>query len=242
MLIQMAAGDGRALLTLLEQAAGVCTGETMTCAAIEQVVNHNPLRHDRKGTAHYDCVSAWIKSMRGSDPDAALYWGARLWEAGEDRRFLFRRLIIFASEDIGNADTSALTLATSAASGYERVGDAEGWILFAQAVTYLATAYKSNASYKAYRAAKTFIEHDGNRQVPTHLCNATDALSAQKGYGDGYQYPHDYPEGVAPSSHYFPDEAKPGERFYQPTPRGAEARIRERMNRARSIRQETGDD
>lgn len=234
-LLQAAAGDARFALNMLETAAHSAKNGVIDAATIEQVLAGNPLRHDKAGDAHYDVVSAWIKSMRGSDPDAALYWGARLWEAGEDRRFLFRRLIIFASEDVGNADPMALQTAVAAAQGFERVGDAEGWILFAQAVSYLATAAKSNRSYVGYKAARAALERYGQAAVPKHLRNAPTNLAQAEGHGQGYVYPHDLPDAFAAQVRYLP-EAMPDQIFYQPSDQGYERKIKQRNDQRRNAR------
>lgn len=201
-----AQGDGRYALGLLEAAAtlAAATGTVIAAEHVAEVARISPLRHDKTGDAHYDVVSAWIKSMRASKREAALYWGARLWEAGEDRRFLFRRLIIFASEDVGLADAGALPLAVAAAQGFERVGEAEGWILFAHAVAAMADAPKSKASYRGYRAAAELVARYGHLPVPLHLRNAPTALARKLGHGADYIDPHDDPEGAAAQS-YFPE-------------------------------------
>ena len=224
-IVLAAGGDARYALNAIETAARLAKAEaTIDIDQVRQVLAGNPLRHDRGGDAHYDVVSAWIKTLRGSDVDAALYWGARLWEAGEDRRFLFRRLIIFAAEDVGNADPMALQTATAAANGFERVGEAEGWILYAQAVCYLAAAPKSNRSYAAYKLARESLQRYGQQPVPKHLRNAPTDLAKQLGHSDGYVYPHDLPEGYAPGQRYFPD-GMPDLHFYEPSDRGTEREL-----------------
>lgn len=184
--------------------------------------------YDRSGDEHYNIASAFIKSMRGSDPDAALYWGFRMLEGGEDPRFLIRRMIIFASEDIGNADPRAMPLAVSTLQAYEHVGLPEGRIPIAQCITYLATAPKSNRSYLAMHAAVDAVKKSGNAPVPLHLRNAPTELMRNLDFGKEYVYPHDTTAGYAPGVTYLPDVLR-GKRFYEPSGRGAEKTISERL-------------
>ena len=184
--------------------------------------------YDRSGEEHYNMVSAFIKSMRGSDPDAALYWCFRMIDGGEDPRFVFRRMMIFASEDIGNADPRALTLAVSASEAFDRLGMPEGRIPLGQCVTYLASAPKSNRSYVATGKAIEAVKRQVKISVPLHLRNAPTELMKGLGYSEGYQYPHDTESGYVPGVQYLPDELK-GEVFYEPSEHGAERVIKERL-------------
>ncbi len=211
-LAELAQGDARRGLSALEMAAGVT--DHVTLAEVEAAFQHAGIRHDKSGDQHYDVVSAFIKSLRGSDPDGAIYWMSRLLEAGEPPRFILRRMIILASEDIGNADPQALQVAMAAAQAFEWVGLPEGAIPMAQACTYLATAPKSNASYVALNEARAAVQQTGPLEVPLHLRNAPTGLMKQLGYGDGYKYAHDY-AGKKPAQQHLPD-ALAGRRFYRP--------------------------
>jgi len=223
-------GDGRRALNMLEAAANLAiSGEpadggpaAVTVAVVDEVGRSGGTRYDKGGDQHYDVISAFIKSLRGSDPDAALYYLARMLEAGENPRFIMRRLVIFAAEDVGNADPRGLQVATAAAQGFETVGMPEGQLLMAQATTFLATAPKSNASYRALKAARKVVSETGSLDVPMHIRNAPTGLMARFGYGQGYQYPHDY--GGYTRARYLPD-ALEGAVFYEPTQNGYEARI-----------------
>jgi len=186
------------------------------------------LAYDRDGEEHYNIASAFIKSLRGSDADAALYWGFRMLEGGEDPRFLIRRLVIFASEDIGNADPRALQVAVSTLQAFELIGLPEGRIPISQCITYLATAPKSNRSYTALHKALSAVKQNPNAPVPMHLRNAPTGLMKGLGYGDGYAYPHDMPYGYAPGVEYLP-KGIGGRPFYEPSDRGNEKTIGERM-------------
>lgn len=228
-LIMMSSGDARQALNMLEIVAHV--SPAIDLKLLTEVFEKKSLRYDKKGEHHYDTISAFIKSMRGSDPDAAIYYLARMYESGEDPRFLARRMIIFASEDIGNADPRALQVAVSAAEAFERVGQAEGWIPLSQAAVYLATAPKSNASYMAYKNAKGDVEAKGELPVPMHLRNAPTQMMEHLGYGKGYEYAHDQ-QNAHVSHHHLPDELK-GKTYYQPTDRGYEKMIQERLKSGR---------
>ena len=184
--------------------------------------------HDRAGDRHFDMVSAFIKSLRGSDPDAALYWGFRMIESGEDPRYALRRMIIFASEDVGNADPQALPMAVATASAFDRLGLPEGKIPIAQCITYLATAPKSNRSYLAMHAATEAIERHPRIEVPMHLRNAPTKLLKAIGASEGYEYPHEEESGFSAGVRYLPDELA-GVRFYEPSKHGFDAQIRARM-------------
>jgi len=230
-LAQLADGDGRRGLNYLEQIAIHARGlgaTVLTKEFLKDGFGQVPLRHDRAGDQHFDLVSAFIKSMRGSDPDASLYYGARMILAGEDPRFLFRRLLIFASEDIGNADPRALELCLTAAMTFERVGMPEGRLALSQAITYCATAPKSNASYKAWDLAMEDARKHGSLEIPVHLRNAPTELMKELGYGKEYQYPHDHP-GHFVAEQYLPERLQ-GARYYQPDSQGYEQRIRERLD------------
>ncbi len=185
--------------------------------------------YDKGGEAHYNVISAFIKSLRGSDPDAAVYWLARMLEGGEDPRFIARRMLIFASEDVGNADPQALSVAMAAADAFDRVGLPEGRLILSQAATYLACAAKSNASYRAISAASKAVEEHGALAVPLALRNAPTELMRREGYAKGYRYPHDYPEHFV-DDQYLPDELREA-RFYQPTEQGGEREISERQRK-----------
>jgi putative ATPase len=231
-LAKLADGDARRALGLLEELVGHAHAkgdEKLELATLKEAFDGPSLRYDRSGDAHYDAISAFIKSMRGSDPDAALYYGARMIESGEDPRFLFRRLVIFASEDVGNADPRGLEVALAASAAYERVGMPEGRLALAQAITYLATAPKSNASYKAWGEAMEDVRSHGSLEIPVHVRNAPTKLMKELGYGKDYQYPHDHP-GNFVKEQYLPDELM-GARYYRPTENGYESRISERMRR-----------
>jgi putative ATPase len=221
-LAAFADGDARRALTFLEAAASVADGE-ITSELVLGVQPAGAIRHDRAGDSHYDLVSAFIKSLRGSDPDAALYYLARLLEGGDSPRFLFRRMVIFASEDVGNADPRALQVAVAASQGFELVGMPEGRLLLAQAATFLATCPKSNASYAGMNRAQEAVQRTGALEVPVHLRNAATGLMAELGYGQGYRYPHDYGGFVA--QQYLPD-ALVGTHFYEPTTNGNEGRVK----------------
>jgi putative ATPase len=227
-LVGLANGDARVALNLLELASGAGRVDGPTVQAAAQ---RRTLRYDKDREQHYDVVSAFIKSMRGSDPDAALYWMARMLEAGEDPLFVARRLVIFAAEDVGNADPQALSVATAAKEAVDFIGMPEGFIPLAQAATYLATAPKSNASYKAYLAAREDVEKTRNDPVPLHLRNAVTGLMRRLGYGKDYKYPHDF-EGAKVDQAFLPENLK-GRAYYRPTEAGFEAQIRRRIEEHR---------
>jgi putative ATPase len=223
-LVRLSGGDARRALTYLEAAAlGVPPGGSIDTATLERAVDRAAVRYDRAGDQHYDVISAFIKSIRGSDADAALHYLARMIEAGEDPRYIARRLIVHASEDVGMADPSALGIAVAAAQAVELVGLPEARINLAQATIHLALAPKSNADVRAGLAGP----------VPAHLRDAHYPGAARLGHGDGYQYPHDVDEGIV-AQQYAPDEVT-GRRYYEPTRRGAEARYADRAERIRAI-------
>ncbi|MBN1466386.1 replication-associated recombination protein A [candidate division KSB1 bacterium] len=231
LLIKLSGGDARNLLTALDLASQLAqpdvNGErVIDRPLIEEAMQRRTLLYDKKGEYHYDTISAFIKSVRGSDPDAAIYWLARMLESGEDAKFIARRLIILASEDIGNADPHALLLATAAFDAVNVIGMPEGRIVLAQATTYLASAPKSNAAYLAIDDAMQTVRDEMPGDVPLHLRNAPTRLMKEMQYGAGYKYPHDF--GGFAEQDYFPPEAKKRV-FYRPTENGIEARIRERL-------------
>ena len=245
LLLRTAQGDARRALNLLEAAVRTAAGEpgpngvrTVKAQDLGAVLQSPTLYHDATGDWHYDVVSALIKSLRGSDPDAALYWLARMVEAGEDPLFLARRLVIFASEDVGNADPAALRVALDAKEAVHFVGMPEGFIPLAQAAVYLATAPKSNASYAAYIAAREDVRRQGNLPVPPHLRNAPTRLAREMGCGEGYLYPHDHPDGVV-NQNYLPD-ALVGRRYFHPGRFGFEKEIARRLEWWRRRRQAQG--
>lgn len=222
-------GDARRALTVLEALAA--DGRPIDVESVQQAFETRTLLYDKDGDQHFDVVSAFIKSMRGSDPDASLYWMFRMLEAGDDPRFLLRRMIIFASEDIGNADPRALQVAVAADQAFARLGMPEATHTLAQCCTYLAVAPKSNAVYVAWEKAKAAVHAHGSLSVPMHLRNAPTKLMKSEGHGKGYRYPHDE-GGFAPGVVYLP-EALANERFYVPTKNGLEAQIGARLSRFR---------
>jgi len=239
-LVKLAGGDARRALTYLESAAlGLPAGAEIGLAALEKAVDRPAVRYDRDGDQHYDVISAFIKSIRGSDADAALHYLARMIEAGEDPRFIARRLIVHASEDVGMADPTALPLAVAAAQAVEFVGLPEARINLAQAVIHLSLAPKSNSVIRAIGAAQADVQAGLAGPVPTHLRDASYRGAARLGHGRGYQYPHDNPEGVVAQA-YAPDPVA-GRRYYEPSRHGAEARYAERSERIRAILGRAGD-
>jgi len=233
-LVRLAGGDARRALTYLEAAAlGVPEGGTIGTAALERAVDRAAVRYDRGGDQHYDVISAFIKSIRGSDADAALHYLARMIEAGEDPRFIARRIIVHASEDIGMADPTALPLAVAAAQAVEFVGLPEARINLAQAVIHLALAPKSNSVVKAIGAASADVRAGLVGSVPAHLRDAHYAGAGKLGHGEDYRYPHDFEEGIV-TQRYAPDPVA-GRDYYQPSGHGMEARFGERVARIRAI-------
>lgn len=236
-IIGYADGDARRLLNVLEQlhtaaeTAGVSTIDSMF---LDNTLAQNLRRFDKGGEAFYDQISALHKSVRGSNPDAALYWLVRMLDGGADARYLARRIVRMAWEDIGLADPRALQITNDAAQTYERLGSPEGELALAQAVLYLACAPKSNAGYVAYNAARTWVAKDGSRDVPLHLRNAPTRLMKQLDYGKNYRYAHDEAGGYAAGENYFPD-GMPEVNFYQPTERGLEAKIAEKLAHLREL-------
>jgi len=241
-LVAYADGDGRRLVNLVEYvatAAGESRREPIDVAFVEATVARSLRRFDKGGEAFYDQISALHKAVRGTNPDAALYWMCRMLDGGADPLYVGRRLIRMASEDIGLADPRALPLATAAVETYERLGSPEGELALAEAVLYLACAAKSNAVYMAYNAAREFIAKDGSRPVPLRLRNAPTRMMKGLGYGKGYRYAHDEDDAYAAGERYFPDNM-PDVTFYEPTERGLEAKIREKLDALRARDREAG--
>ncbi len=227
-------GDARRLLNAYENLAATnADAAALDEAMLEATLGELLRRGDKDGDVFYDQISALHKSVRGSDPDAALYWLARMFDAGADPRYAARRIVRMASEDIGLADPRALRLALDAAEVYERMGSPEGELALAQAVVYLAVAPKSNAVYRAWTEVNALVHSDGSRPVPMHLRNAPTALMKGLGHGAGYRYAHDEPDAYAAGESYLPDEL-PKKRFYEPVPRGLELRIGERLAELRA--------
>ncbi len=240
LLLAYADGDGRRLLNLLDQlatAARAAGRRTVDEAFAGDALAPSRRRFDKGGDDFYDQISALHKSVRGSSPDAALYWLTRMLDGGADPLYLGRRLLRMAVEDIGLADPRALTTVMDGVRTYERLGSPEGELALAQAVLYLACAPKSNAVYTAFKAAQSFVSQDGSRPVPVHLRNAPTRLMKELGYGHAYRYAHDEPEAYAAGEHYFPDELQPAPRFYAPTPRGLEGKIGERLSYLQTLDQ-----
>ena len=236
-MINMADGDGRRLINLVEQlaiAADSSGAKTIDTKFVETVLARAARRFDKGGDNFYDQISALHKSVRGSDPDASLYWFCRMLDGGADPRYLARRMIRMATEDIGLADPRALDITLSAADVYERLGSPEGELAMAEAVIYLAIAAKSNAVYNAYNAARAFIAQDESRPVPMHIRNAPTRLMKNLGMGKDYRYAHNEEEGYAAGESYFPDGMKRPD-WYQPTDRGLEVKIREKLAHLREL-------
>ncbi|MBI4328650.1 MAG: replication-associated recombination protein A [Chloroflexi bacterium] len=233
-LIRLSNGDARIALTALEIAAlatppSADGSRTVALPTVEDAMQHRALLYDKAGEEHYNIISAFIKSMRASDPDAALYWMARMIESGEDPLFLVRRMVIFAAEDVGLADPQALVVATACQQAVHFVGMPEGFLPMAEACVYLASAPKSNSAYKAYNRAREDVLTTRNEPVPLNLRNAPHPLMARLGYGEGYKYPHDYP------GHFVEQRSRPeaveGHRYYFPGEIGFEAAIKERLGK-----------
>ncbi|WP_287955828.1 replication-associated recombination protein A [Achromobacter sp.] len=230
-LIGYADGDARRFLNLLEQtkaAAEVSDVETVTADFVSNALTLNSRRFDKGGDNFYDQISALHKSVRGSNPDAALYWFTRMLDGGADPKYLSRRIVRMAWEDIGLADPRALQIANDAASTFERLGSPEGELALGQAVIYLSIAAKSNAGYNAFNAAKAFVRQDKSREVPVHLRNAPTKLMKELGHGHAYRYAHDEPHGYAAGETYFPDGLR-HQYWYVPVPRGLEVKIAEKL-------------
>jgi putative ATPase len=233
-LIAYADGDARRLLNAYESLVLVGAGQTeLDEPLLERALGEQLRRYDKGGEQFYDTISALHKSVRGSDPDAALYWFVRMLDGGVDPRYIARRLVRMASEDIGLADPRALRITLDAAEVYERLGSPEGELALAEAVVYLAVAPKSNAVYAAYNQARAFVKQDGTRPVPLHLRNAPTKLMKQLDYGRDYRYAHDEEGGFAAGERYLPDGVPEELRFYEPVPRGLEQRIGEKLDELR---------
>ena len=241
-LVGYADGDARRMLNLLEQtdtAARAAGAERIDPAFLERALTLNARRFDKGGDNFYDQISALHKSVRGSHPDAALYWLTRMLDGGADAKYLSRRIIRMAWEDIGLADPRAMQIANDAAATFERLGSPEGELALAQAVIYLAVAPKSNAGYMAYNAAKAFVRKDRSQGVPMHLRNAPTKLMEELGHGKAYRYAHDEPQAYAAGATYLPEGmAEPG--WYQPVPRGLELRIADKLAQLRQLDEEAG--
>jgi putative ATPase len=243
-LIGYADGDARRFLNLLEQchtAAGAAGVTRVDAAFVQNALTLNSRRFDKGGDNFYDQISALHKSVRGSHPDAALYWLCRMLDGGADPRYLARRIVRMSWEDIGLADPRAIQIANDAAETYERLGSPEGELALGQAVIYLAVAAKSNAGYLAYNRARAFIRQDRSREVPVHLRNAPTKLMQELGYGHDYRYAHDEPGAYAAGETYLPDGMEePG--WYRPTPRGLEAKIAEKLAQLRKLDEDAAND
>lgn len=241
-LVGYADGDARRFLNLLEQAdnaAGSSGIRKIDATFVENAMTLNARRFDKGGDNFYDQISALHKSVRGSNPDGALYWFCRMLDGGADPRYLSRRIVRMAWEDIGLADPRALTMANDAAATYERLGSPEGELALGQAVVYLAVAAKSNAGYNAFNQAMAFVKRDKSREVPVHLRNAPTKLMKELGYGHEYRYAHDEPHAYAAGETYLPDGmAEPG--WYQPVPRGLEIKIADKLAQLRKWDEEAG--
>jgi putative ATPase len=231
-LTRVSSGDARVALDVFE--ASVKVSQSEKCKIDKEMIAsvlQRQIIYDKSGEEHYNLISAFIKSIRGSDPDAALYWMVRMLKGGEDPLFIVRRMIILASEDIGNADPRAIDVAVAAMESVKFVGMPEAGIILSHAVTYLASAPKSNASYMAYNKARRFLKEHSNEGVPLHLRNAPTELMKEAGYSEGYKYPHDYPAHHVDES-YFPEGVKK-KIFYEPTEQGWEKKIKERLKKLR---------
>ena len=246
-IIRIADGDGRVALNILEVAASLvlskqkpessATGSPINLKDLETAVQKKALVYDKAGEEHYNIISALHKSLRGSDPDAALYWLARMLAAGEDPFYIARRMVRFASEDIGNADPDALGVALSAMEAFKFLGHPEGELALAQAAVYLATAPKSNSIYSAFSQVNRVVKETGSLPVPFHIRNAPTRLMKDLGYGKDYKYAHNYQDAVV-AQEYLPDKLK-GQQFYSPTNRGFEKTIKERLDRWRQLMQQS---
>ncbi len=234
-LLAAADGDGRRLLNLLENASDLAEpGGTITAESLQNLLGDSRRRFDKGGEAFYDQISALHKSVRGSSPDGALYWYARMLDGGCDPLYIARRVVRMASEDIGNADPRALDLCLSAWDVQERLGSPEGELAVAQAIVYLACAPKSNAVYTAFKAAKRDAAEHGSLEVPLHLRNAPTKLMKNLGYGEEYRYAHDEPDAYAAGEDYFPEELEPRQ-YYQPVPRGLELKIGDKLRHLQAL-------
>ncbi|QGX97668.1 replication-associated recombination protein A [Roseovarius faecimaris] len=237
-LLEMADGDGRALLNLIEQVAAWTVEGKLDTEALTKRLMKRAAKYDKSGDEHYNLISALHKSVRGSDPDAALYWLARMLEGGEDPRYLARRITRMAVEDIGLADPQAQAVCLQSWETYERLGSPEGELALAQAVTYLALAPKSNAAYVAYKAAMKAAKASGSEPPPKHILNAPTSLMKEQGFGDGYAYDHDAEDGFS-GQNYFPETMKRPV-LYQPVERGFERELKKRLDYFSKLRSRRG--
>jgi len=236
-LIQMADGDGRAILTLSEEVwRAALTGETFDRAALIEIVQRRAPIYDKAQEGHYNLISALHKAVRGSDPDAALYYLARMFDAGEDPLFLARRIVRMAAEDIGMADPQALVVANAAKEAYDFLGSPEGELAIAEAVIYVATAPKSNATYVAYKEASRLAKEQGSLMPPKIILNAPTKLMKQESYGRGYRYDHDEPDAFS-GQDYWPEQLS-RQKVYQPTERGFEREVGKRLALWEKLRKE----
>lgn len=246
LLVKLSQGDGRYLLNMVESISDICREKPLDCAELEKILQKRAALFDKGGDGHYNLISALHKSVRGSDPDAALYWFYRMVQGGEDPLFIARRLIRMASEDIGLADPQALVQAIASRDAYQQLGSPEGELALAQAVVYMALAPKSNACYLASKAAKKLAQETGNLPPPHHILNAPTKLMKKLGYGEGYRYDHDEPNAFS-GQNYFPEESG-RHSFYNPVERGFEREMIKRVNYFNRLRhsipnqlQESGD-
>ena len=237
-LIQYADGDARRLINVIEQAIDFADEQeqklVLTLNNCKEILQGGTRRFDKGGEVFYDQISALHKSVRGSDPDAALYWLVRMLDGGVDAKYLARRLIRMASEEVGNADLKALEVCVNAAQAYERLGSPEGDLALAHAAVYLAVAPKSNAVYMAYKAVLKDVAIAGSEEVPLHLRNAPTKLMKQLDYGEGYRYAHDEPEAYAAGEVYFPEDM-PERTYYEPVNRGLEIKIADKLARLKQL-------
>lgn len=242
-LVEYADGDARRALGLLEQIAAAAQSSgnlVVDRALIKRVLARGVRRFDKEGENFYDQISALHKSVRGSNPDAALYWFARMLDGGADPSYLARRIIRIAWEDIGLADPRAIQLANDAAATYERLGSPEGELALGQALIYLAAGPKSNSGYNAFNAAMAYVKRDRSREVPLHLRNAPTKLMVDQGYGKSYRYSHNEPQAYSPGQQYLPEGMAPPN-WYQPSPRGLESKIREKLAYLQQLETEAGE-
>ncbi len=239
-LAQLAQGDGRALINMVETLSQVTSQEVLDPEALQSWIQRRAPLYDKGQDQHYNLISALHKSLRGSDPDAALYWFARMLDGGEDPRYIARRLIRFASEDVGLADPQALVQAESALKAYEILGSPEGELNIAQAVVYLATAPKSNGVYKAFKQALAFAKDTSNQAPPKHILNAPTKWMKEEGFGEGYHYDHDTPEGFSGDSYWPENLSQSPPRFYNPPERGFERDIQKRLMYWEKLRKKVG--
>jgi putative ATPase len=235
-LIELADGDGRYLLNMVENLADLPARALLDPATLSQTLQRRMPLYDRQQEAHYNLISALHKSVRGSDPDATLYWLARMLQGGEDPRYIARRLVRMASEDIGLADPGALPLAIAASQAYEQLGSPEGELALAECAVHLACAPKSNAVYRAFGSATQAARESGSLMPPAHILNAPTRMMQELGYGSGYEYDHDAPERFS-GQHYFPDDME-RQTFYRPTEEGAEAALRAKLERFAQLRRQ----